>query len=40
MYDRHPYPVQRASERLARSADRLLLLLAAVTVILMLGGVL
>ena len=40
MYDRHPYPVRRARERAARRIDRLLLVLAAVTAAMMLGGVL
>ena len=40
MYDRHPYPVRRSSERAERQIDRLLLALAAVVVIAMIGGVL
>ena len=40
MTERFPYPVRRARERAARRIDRLLLALAAVTVALMLGGVL
>ena len=38
--DRHPYPVRRARERAARVADRLMLVMAAVVVVAMLGGVL
>ena len=38
--DRHPYPVRRARERAARIADRLMLVMAAVVVIAMFGGVL
>jgi hypothetical protein len=40
MTDRHPYPVRRARECVARRIDRLLLALAAVVVIAMIGGVL
>ena len=38
--NRHPYPVRRARECAARRIDRLLLALAAVTIALMIGGVL
>lgn len=40
MINRHPYPVQRARDRIARSVDRLLLILAAITISAMIGGVL
>jgi hypothetical protein len=40
MTDRFPYPVRRARERAARIADRLLLVIAAVTIAAMIGGLL
>ena len=40
MTERFPYPVRRSRERAARIADRLMLVMAAVVVIAMLGGVL
>ena len=38
--DRHPYPTRRPSQRAARTVERLLLVLAVVTVAAMIGGVL
>ena len=40
MTDRFPYPVRRARERAARRIDRLLLVIAAVTIAAMIGGLL
>ena len=40
MTDRFPYPVRRARERTERIADRLLLVIAAVTIAAMIGGLL
>lgn len=38
--NRHPYPTRRPSQRAARTVERLLLILAVVTIVAMIGGVL